>query len=546
MHRYFLNLIKGKCLGYALFATLLLTIALAARFVPYGFQKYLIDDIILKKNLHELHFFVIAYILTIVIIQYLGLSKLYAFNKLTVKTKKILNTTLFLKILNNSRHYFKNNALGYIVSRITDDVDNASNYFNIILKGFFGEILMLIFSFGMIFYINWKISLVFLLLLPFYILNYVVSTKKIRHLNGDLMQSIADYKKTVTESILGVNVLKFFNSFHYMFHKFEQKNDDTLNKDLRLKKRMHISSFFDGNISFLAEIIVILFGASKIINGEITLGEFTVFVSVVQSAMPPLRNIMMANMQLQGIKSAHKRIEEVLHEKEEGDTRGTRIIDTIDEIKIENVSLTYDKDTVFEKYTGTFKRGKKYLITGENGIGKSSLLYVLNGYCDNHIQGTILFDGVDFKEFELKSLREHVGLLEQQTFIFDDTIYNNITFAAESTNKSLIKVAESIFRDIDIYSYTTGENGSKLSGGQRQMVALLRFLHNKPKSVVLLDEMTTGLDKDNKKLLFSTLFEGDILKDEIVIAVSHDMEYKEYFDEICVFDEATINRKANT
>lgn len=540
VHRFFINQIKGKCFVYAVFATFLLTIALAAQFVPYAFQKYLIDDIILKKDLHGFYYFVIAYILTIVIIQYLGLSKLYAFNKLTVKTKKILNTTIYLKVLNNSRKYFKNNALGYIVSRITDDVDNASNYFNIMLKGFYGEILMLIFSFGMIFYINWKIAFVFILLLPFYMLNYVISTKKIRHLNLDMMQSIAEYKKTVTESILGVNVLKFFNSFHYMFRKFESKNEDSLHKDLKLKKRMHISSFFDGNISFLAEIIVILFGASKIISGEITLGEFTVFVSVVQSAMPPLRNIMMANMQLQGIRSAHKRITEVLQENDEGLHRGKRVLDEIDEIKIENVSLAYEKGPVLKDYNNVFTKGKKYLIIGDNGIGKSSLLYVLNGYCDDHIQGTICFNGIDFREFTLESLRDHVGLLEQQTFLFDDTIYSNITFDNDKKDKSVVKLADNVFRDIDIYSHTIGENGSKLSGGQRQMVALLRFLYNKPKSVVLLDEMTTGLDKDNKKLIFTTLFEGDILKDEIVIAVSHDMEYKEYFDEICDFGDKNI------
>lgn len=458
-----------------------------------------------------------------------------------------LRMALFNHIQRATLSYFQTTETGYLMSRLTDDVYAAQGFLAQALVSGIQNILLFIAGTIAIIYIHPKLAFICLLLLPLYLLSLIVFNKKIRGLSKVARERYAIVQRNLQELLSGIYIIKIFTKEKHSQLKLYSSIKSAFTNEIQLEITASLAGLCSMIISSLGPLLIIWYGCGEIMRGNLTVGGLLAFTSFTGYLFGPVRTLYDLNLGIQRSLPAVDRIFEILSVETEKDGKESLHI-TKGDISFKNVCFKYDtshddNNYVINSLNLDIPSGKTYAIVGHSGAGKTTLAsFLLRLYLPQ--KGKILIDGQDISDVKLKSLRNNIGLVPQDTFLFSDTIRENIKLGKPLATDEEVETAARAAHAHDFimqmpggYDTKVGERGVTLSGGQRQRVAIARALIINPR-ILILDEATSQIDTQSENEIQKALDNISIGKTVLVIA--HRLTTVKKADKIAVLEKGRI------
>ena len=554
--------VKGNILDIKLFTKLLvfvkpynitfygvltsaILISLLSTLTPY-LLKIVVDDYLLLKNYEGMQ----TIIMIMMIVLFLEVIFMYLFtyyaNWLGQKVIKNLRVDVFQKILKFKMSFFDKNAVGRLVTRTVNDIETIASIFSQGLFMIIADILKMITVLSVMTIINFELTLVVVLIFPFLIYATRVFQKSMKVAFEKVRREVANLNSFVQERISGVKIVQIFNREQLEINNFNDIN--IKHRDAWLRTVWINSIFFP-----LAEIstsicigLLVWYGGFNNLNGEnISLGTLFLFISMSGLLFRPLRQIADRFNTLQMGMVSTERIFKILEDDLEIKDNGRIDHTSFDGlIEFKNVKFSYVKNQiVIDDISFKIQPGETLAIVGPTGSGKSTIINLITKFYEID-SGSIYLDGNNIDKFKLDNIRNKVGVILQDVFMFADTIFNNITLF----NKDIsIEDVERSAKDLEIhdfilslpggYDFNVSERGGTLSSGQRQLLAFLRVLVNNP-DILILDEATSSIDSYSEDLIKKAT--KTITKDKTSIIIAHRLSTVESADKIIYMENGKI------
>ncbi len=517
-----------KPYSFKIFITLLLLIiATIFSLAPPYITKYAVDKYILMKQTDML-WLIGLLIFTFGILEGLiGFLQQYINEYIGHKVILDIRSKLFSHVNNLSFSYFDKVKTGEIMSRIISDTDMLNRFLGFGIVRIIANSCTIIGILIIMFYWNWKLGILFLCMIPFMIHGMYVYSTKVRPVYSKIRKKMGILTSDLQQSFSGIKTIKLFGQEKLVLKNFEKKNKSYFKSVIDANKITALWMPYVHFIMGLASGLVLWIGGILVINDEITTGILISFISYIAMLMRPIRQTgMMFNLYNQS-KASSRRIFEILDtESEVKDLPDAVPLKKLEgQIEYRNVFFSYsDKNEILSDINFKVKPKQLVAFVGPSGAGKTTLFHLLPRFYDTN-SGEILIDGVNIKKYILESLRQNIGIVMQNTFLFDGTIKDNITYGNPSADMSKIIWAAKIaqldeFIDTLPLKYNTpiGERGVKLSGGQAQRLSLARVLVTDP-SILLLDEPTSSVDAITDDKLMTAL--NEIMKSRTTFVIAH-------------------------
>lgn len=457
-----------------------------------------------------------------------------------------LRKKLYGHILTLSPSFFEKNKTGDITSRLTSDISTVQTVASSTLVQIFTQPLILVATMTVLFFTNWKLTLLILSVVPAVAVVSIVIGRQIRRVSKDVQNKVAESNARAAETISGIRVVQSFTA--------EPREEDTYKilvgqSFAMAMQRAKYSAFLTPIIFFLgfgSLALVLWFGARLVANKEIAVGQLFTFVLYTLNVATTVATFSGIFSQIQAALGASARIFEILEEKSE-------VVDPVDPkhfhdiagfVDIENVRFSYpNRDEVLRGLTLKAEPGQVVAVVGSSGAGKSTLVSLLPRFYDVS-SGVIRIDGIDIREVSLHDLRSQIGIVPQDTLLFSGTILENIRYGSpDKVETDALEAARQanahnfISEFPDGYSTLVGERGVMLSGGQRQRVAIARALLKNPK-ILILDEATSALDSESEVLVQQAL--ETLMKGRTTFVIAHRLSTIRNADVIVVLDKGVI------
>ena len=437
-----------------------------------------------------------------------------------------LRSKIFEHILSLKMKYFDNTPIGTLVTRTVSDIETIADIFSQGLLVIIAELLKLIVIIILMFYTDWRLTIIALLTIPVLLVATAWFKNNIKRTFQDVRTQIANLNTFVQEHIVGINIVQIFNRENAEYQKFFDIN--TKHRDSNIKGIFYYAVFFPV-VEVLSSVsigLIVWYGGQAILDGKnITVGELIAFILFIHMMFRPIRQLAdRFNILQMGIVGC-ERVFKVLDTDEKILDNGTlNIENTKGSIAFKKVNFCYKKDeSVLKNLSFEIEAGKMLALVGRTGAGKTSIVSVLNRFYEID-SGHITIDGININEISLQSLRKNIALVQQEVFLFSDSILNNITlFDATISKEKVIAAAKEIGVDEFInslpgnYDFVVAERGVTLSSGQRQLIAFLRVYVRNPK-ILILDEATASIDTATEELLQLALEKLATNRTTIVIA----------------------------
>ena len=462
-----------------------------------------------------------------------------------------IRAKIFRHILQFKMSYFDTNSVGRLVTRVVSDIETIAAFFSNGVFTIFSDILKMFVVTIFMLFLNWKLALITLAILPILIYATKIFQIAIKATFQEVRNQVANLNGFVQERVTGMKIVQLFNREKVEYDNFKKINEK--HKNAHVKTIWYFSIFFP-----IAEILssigiglIVWFGGGEAIqNNGTSVGTILGFITFAQMLFRPLRQIADKFNQLQmGIVSG-ERVFKVIDTDSSITKKGTIFAEKIQgNIEFKNVRFSYIKgEEVLKGVSFNVDKGQTVAIVGATGAGKSTIINLINRFYEID-QGTICVDGISVDSYDIQSLRTQVAIVLQDVFLFSDSIYNNITL--KNTDISLQEV-ETAAKQIGIhdfimtlpggYQYNVKERGAMLSSGQRQLIAFLRAYVSKP-SVLILDEATSSVDSYAEKMIqFAT---DTITKGRTSIIIAHRLATVKQADKIIVMDNGLIVEEGN-
>ena len=443
--------------------------------------------------------------------------------------------------------FFEENETGKLISRINNDVAIMQSTVTRLLKEFLQNSVTLIGLMIWVFYLKWDWALMALIVFPvmiFPVSNIGRKLKKFSHKGQEILGNI---NATVLESFSGVKIVRAFGLEPRELKKFQNYNDDYLKVMKKNVKYVEMTSPFLEVLGVASSAFILWYGGSQVLSGEISQGTFLAFIVALFMMYTPIRILFKIMASVQTSLAGAERVFEILDLPEEKVREGQKeLIDFKGKIEFQDVCFSYPSRAkmVLDKINLTVNKSEVIAIVGMSGAGKTTLVDLLFRFFDV-TSGKILIDGEDIQNFKLSSLRSHLALVTQETFLFNDTILNNIAFGkkCESTREEILDAAKAAHVDYFVehieegYETLIGERGVKLSGGQKQRIAIARaILRNAP--ILILDEATSALDSKSEKLVQDALH--NLMENRTSFVIAHRLSTIKHANRILVMDDGKI------
>jgi len=430
------------------------------------------------------------------------------------KIETEMRRDLFSHLHKLSFSFFDNTKIGQIMSRITNDLFDVTEFAHHCPEEFFIAAIKFAFSFTILSTINVHLTLIIFAILPVMLFVTLFFNNRMRKVFMSSRQQVGEVNAGVEDSLLGIRVVKSFANEDIEKEKFEKNNRKLLN----IKKKSYrtlglfqtVIRFFDG----LMYISVVIFGALFIIRGSITIADLTAYLLYVTTLLASIRRIIEFTEQFQRGMTGIERFLEIMDTEPDivDDEDATELKDVKGEIIFEHVSFKYNEEgeMVLSDINLHVRPGEHIALIGPSGGGKTTLCSLIPRFYDV-TAGRILIDGKDIKKIKLSSLRANIGVVQQDVYLFSGTIYENIEYGKPGASREeIIRAAELAGADKFIrelpngYDTYVGERGVKLSGGQKQRISIARvFLKNPP--ILILDEATSALDNESERIVQQSL-----------------------------------------
>jgi ATP-binding cassette, subfamily B, bacterial MsbA len=492
-----------------------------------------------------LNYMAIAIVLLFVLKGLFGFWQSYLMSDIGQSIVRDIKSKIYNKFQVLSLDYFTHKRGGELMSRITNDaklVENAVSYGSTDLV-YQGLQVVIFFSLTLFIYAKFVVFI----LPPLALLGYLISTvgKKLRKLSKTSQEKMADTNSILYETISGARIVKAFNMEAYEINKFNRVNNDYYKVSMKSIKRTLLLSPVTEIVGCIAGVLVFVLGGKEVIAGKISFGVFGLFVGSLLSTIRPFKKLSQVVSVNQQAAAASERIYEVLEAKSSVvDTPSARELKEFREnIVFSDVWFNYGDNQVLKGITLDVPYGSMLAIVGPSGMGKTTLLDLIPRFYDPK-RGKIYIDGIDVKEVTLKSLRQQIGIVSQETILFNDTIRANIAYGKLDATDGEIKQAaiqanahDFISRLAQGYNTTIGDRGARISGGERQRIAIARALLKNP-PILILDEATSQLDSESERVVQEAL--DLLIKGRTVFVIAHRLSTIRNAHKIVVLDKGVV------
>ncbi len=474
----------------------------------------------------------------------------YQGHMIGVRMQAQMRSDMFNHLQTLPYKFYDNNETGKIMARMTSDLNDISELAhhgpeNILISG-----ISIIASFIYLMTINVYLTLIIFVCVPFLIFISMIVRKKMRDAFMESRKSLAQINASLESSISGIRVTKAFTNSDAEKGKFEKGNEWFVRSRKKAFKAMGI---FHSTSTFVTEIfnvVVIVAGGIFLHAGSIELGDYTAFVVSINIFLAPVRQLIMFMEQYQNGVTGFKRFLDIMDTESEKDKESAKPIENVQgAIKFDNVNYGYNQDVdVLKNFSLEVKKGQIFALVGPSGGGKTTVCHLIPRFYDVQ-NGNIYIDGINIEDITRESLRKNIGIVQQDVYLFNASIRDNILYGRpDATDEEIIEASkranihEYVMTLKDGYDTVIGERGVKLSGGQKQRLSIARvFLKNPP--ILILDEATSALDNTTEILIQQAL--DELCKGRTTIVVAHRLSTVKNADEIAVISGGEITERGN-
>jgi ATP-binding cassette, subfamily B, bacterial MsbA len=461
-----------------------------------------------------------------------------------------LRNNLYDCILRRSAAFFQKHTTGTLVSTIVNDIERVQYAMSTVMAEFLQQLFTLIFTAMVVVLLGGRLAWVLLLFVPFIIYSAGRIGRRVRHTTRKGQDQLADVQNILQETITGNRIVKAFNMESWEIARFRKAAKRLFWANLRSVAAAAISSPLMDIFGAIAIALLLLLGREQIVHQRMTAGIFFAFIVAVFKLYDPVRKFALFNNNFQQALGASSEIFKFMDTEDDvRELAGAKPLSPFSRsIKFENVCFTYDRDEdereILHDINLEVRAGEVLAVVGSSGAGKSTLVHLIPRFFDV-TAGRLLIDGQDIRETTLASLRSQIGVVSQDTVLFNDTARNNIAYGQPNVSHKAVEAAAKAALAHDFitllpegYDTVIGERGFRLSGGERQRIAIARaLLKNAP--ILILDEATSALDSESESLVQSAL--QNLMTGRTVVVIAHRLSTVRRADRIVVLENGTIS-----
>ncbi|HUX11001.1 MAG TPA: ABC transporter ATP-binding protein [Terriglobia bacterium] len=499
-------------------------------------------------HIHNVWTVVVLSIIVVSIVK--GLSRYSAtvsINFIGQSAVRNLRNQLYSKIVQQSMAFFKRNPTGRLISAISNDTDQIQYAVSQVAADFFRNAFTLMGLLAVVFYYDWKLALISLVLVPLVVLPSANIGRSIRRSSRSSQDRMADINNHVQETFTGIGIVKAFVMEHFEVARFKDATHKLLHTNMRWVRAQAATAPLMELLTMITVSGLLLYERNEILHHAQTLGGFLGFVYALFKMGEPIKRLTGVNNAVQQAVGASEQVFQFLQAKTEVNEKAGAIDLPAfqQEIVFDHVNFEYEPGVpLLQDVNLRIRKGEVVALVGSSGAGKTTLASLLPRFYDV-TSGRLLIDGLDVRDMKLGSLRSQIGMVTQGTILFNDTIFNNICYGNGSRSPADVEAAAGAALAHDFilerpggYQGVIGERGQRLSGGQRQRLAIARaLLKNSP--ILILDEATSELDTESEALVQKAL--GNLMAGRTVLVIAHRLSTVRRADRIVVLDRGTIS-----
>jgi subfamily B ATP-binding cassette protein MsbA len=465
---------------------------------------------------------------------------------------KRMRVDIFSQVSKLHIGYFSSERKGDLMSKMTNDVQEVENTIVQSLRVVFREPATIILYFGVLFLMSVKLTLFTILIIP--ISGAIIGelTRRLKKSAVQSQESLGRIVNILDETLGGMRVIKAFNAERFMKAKFDQETDFYSDVNVNMARKNELASPISQFLGVTVVAGILVYGGGLVLSGNSDLGasDFITYIIIFTQVLNPAKEISRSVSNIQrGIASA-ERIFQVIDTPTNisSPVKPKPLKGLYESIEFKNISFAYEESIVLNQINFTLNRGKTIALVGPSGGGKSTLADLVPRFYDP-TEGQILLDGVDLRQFELTDLRGLMGIVTQESILFNDSVFNNIAFGvagateAEAIEAAKIANAHEFIEKLENgYHTSIGERGSKLSGGQKQRISIARAVLKNP-PILILDEATSALDSESELLVQEALTK--LMKNRTTLVIAHRLSTIQHADEILVIERGQIVQRGS-
>jgi subfamily B ATP-binding cassette protein MsbA len=474
----------------------------------------------------------------------------YYITPIRVGVVRDIRNRIYRKTLRLPMSYFSESRKGDLMARVGMDVNEIELSVMSSLEMIFRDPITILVFLISLFIMSYQLTLFALVLLPFSIFIIGRIGKNLRKKSRKLQNQQGVLLSILEETLTGMRIIKAFNGEKKMTNKFGDVNEEFTDTITRVYRRRFMASPLSEFLGTLVMMVVMYVGGTIVMNQTSPLDPeaFIAFLIVFSQVITPAKGFSTGYYNIQKGMAAFERVEQVLDTpikiKDTANAGPVKDFETL--IEYRNVSFAYNTEPVLRSIDLRIEKGKTLAIVGKSGSGKSTLVDLMPRFIDPQ-EGTILINGKDIKSYRISDLRNLMGIVSQQSILFNDTFFNNIAFGLDEVKEADVIAAAKIANAHEFivdtqhgYQSGVGEGGSKLSGGQRQRISIARALLKNP-PILILDEATSSLDTESEKYVQEAI--ENLMMNRTSIVIAHRLSTVKYADEIIVIEEGRIEER---
>jgi subfamily B ATP-binding cassette protein MsbA len=514
-----------------------------------GYYGYFTKNMIKEDPLNALFFVCISVLIAFFFKNLFRYGAVWYQSQLRMAVVRDVRNKLFDKAMRLPLSFFTEEHKGDMMSRMNSDVGEIEIAVVSILELIFREPIAVVIHVWALVYINPQLTLISFILLPISALVISRIGKSLKKTAKAGQEQMGLLYSSLDENLGGIRIIKAFNAVPQVLKSFKKINLDHQVLITRTFRKRDLSPLLNETLGSMVMICLVWFGGSMILNGtndaDFTGQEFIGFIIVFSQLLRPIHGISNCVSYLQKARASQERINEILDADE-------RIYETENPISLkeletgivyDNVSFKYRNEWVLRNVSFTINKGETVALVGESGSGKSTIADLLPRFYDV-VEGRVLYDNVPITEASIIDLRDHIGIVTQESILFNDSVYNNISFGMNDVTREAVMQAAKIANAHEFimnleegYDTNIGERGNKLSGGQKQRVSIARAILKNP-PIMILDEATSALDTESEKLVQEAL--EKLMKNRTSLVIAHRLSTIKKADRIIVLSKGEI------